>query len=100
MANIEIRGWVLGSASLLSDATILWFRASALMWARTEKALSQTIIMAIKATFEKPVQTDVNIIHAQLTRTEKMAFNEKYHILMNHFQDRKIGPVLHQEYWL
>ena len=100
MANIEIRGWVLGSASLLSDATILWFRASALMWARTEKTLSQTIIMAIKATFEKPVQTDVNIIHAQLTRTEKMAFNEKYHILMNHFQDRKIGPVLHQEYWL
>jgi len=29
-----------------------------------------------------------------------MAFPEKYHVLMNHSQDRKIGPVLHQEYWL
>jgi len=54
----------------------------------------------MKAIFGKPIQTDVDMIHAQLTRTEKMAFHEKYHVLMNHSQDRKIGPVLHQEYWL
>jgi len=53
----------------------------------------------MKATFGKPVQTFVDMIHARLTRTEKMAFHEKYHVLMNHSQDRKIDPVL-QEYWL
>jgi len=37
---------------------------------------------------------------AQLTRTEKVTFYEKYHVLMNHSEDYKIGPVLHQEYWL
>jgi len=100
MANIEISGWVIDSASLLSYATTFWFRASVLMWARIEKALSQTYIVAIKATFGKPVQTDVNIILAHLTRTEKMAFNEKYHMRMNRFHDLKIGPVLHQAYWL
>jgi len=30
----------------------------------------------------------------------KMAFHEKYHVLMNHSSDHKIGPVIHQEYWL
>jgi len=38
----------------------------------------------------------VDTIHAQLTRTEKMAFHEKYHALMNYSEDHKIGPVLHQ----
>jgi len=52
----------------------------------------------MKAIFGNPVQTDMDMIHAQLTRTEKMAFHEKYHVLMNHSQDRKIGPVLHQEH--
>jgi len=36
--------------------------------------------MAIKATFGKPVQTNVNKIHAQLTSTRKIAFHEKYHV--------------------
>jgi len=49
----------------------------------------------MKAIFGKPVQTDVDMIHAQLTRTEEMAFHEKYHVLMNHSQDRKIVPVFH-----
>jgi len=51
------------------------------------------------AIFGKLVWTDVDMIHSQITRTEKMAFHEKYHVLMTHFQDRKIGPVL-QDYWL
>jgi len=50
--------------------------------------------------FGKLVQTDVDMIHAQLSRTKKMAFHENYHVLMKHSQERKIGPVLHQEYWL
>ena len=52
--------------------------------------------MATKAIFGKPVQTVVDIIHAQLTSTVKMAFHEKYHVLMNYSEDHKIGPVLHQ----
>jgi len=96
----NIRGWVLDSANLLSCSTTLWFRASVLMWTGAEKTLSQRYIVAPKTLFRKPVQTDVDMIHAQLTRTEKMAFHENYHMLMNHSQDRKIGPVLHQEYWL
>jgi len=52
--------------------------------------------VATKATFGKPVQTVVDIIHAQLTRSENVAFHEKYHVLMNHSQDHKIGPVFHQ----
>jgi len=35
------------------------------------------------------------MIHAQFTRTEKMAFHEKYHVLMNYSEDHKVGPVLH-----
>jgi len=42
--------------------------------------------------FEKPVQTDVGMIHAQLIRIEKVAFHEKYHVLVNH--DRYIVPVI------
>ena len=45
-----------------------------------KKTLLQTYIVAIKATFGKPLQTNVNKIHAQLTRTKKMAFHEKYHV--------------------
>jgi len=33
--------------------------------------------VATKAIFEKSVQTVVSMIHAQLTRTEKVAFHEK-----------------------
>jgi len=47
----------------------------------------------MKAIFGKPVQTDVDMIHAHLTRTEEMAFHEKHHVLMNHSQDRKIGTI-------
>jgi len=54
--------------------------------------------VAPKTLFGKPVQTDVDMIHAQLTRTKKMAFHENCHVLMNHSQHRKLGPVLHQEY--
>ena len=100
MANFEIRGWVLNSADLWSCSIILGFRVFVLVWARVEKSLPQRHIVAMKAIFGKPIQTDVDMIHAQLTRTEKMAFHENYHMLMNHSQDRKIGPVLHQEYWL
>jgi len=52
--------------------------------------------VATKAIFGKPVQTVADIIHAQFTRSEKMAFHEKYHVLMNHSKDHEIGPVLHQ----
>jgi len=52
--------------------------------------------VATKAIFGRPVQTVVDIIHTQLTRTEKMAFHEKYHVLMNYSEDHKIVPVLHQ----
>jgi len=52
--------------------------------------------VATKAIFGKPVQTVVDIIHAQLTRTEKMSFHGRYHVLMNYSEDHKIGPVLHQ----
>jgi len=52
--------------------------------------------VATKAIFGKPVPTIVDIIHAQLTRIEKMAFHEKYHVLMNYSEDHKIGPMLHQ----
>jgi len=37
---------------------------------------------ATKTIFEKPVRTVVGLIHARLTRTEKMAFHEKYHVLI------------------
>jgi len=40
------------------------------------------------------------MIHAQLTRTEKVTFDQQYHMLMNHSEDHKIGPVMHREYWL
>ena len=50
--------------------------------------------MAIKAIFEKPVQTVVGIIHAQPTRIEKVTFHETYHVLMNNSEDHKIGPIL------
>jgi len=53
--------------------------------------------VATKAIVGKPAQTVVDIIHPQLTRTEKMAFDEKYHVLMNHSESHKIGPLLHQE---
>jgi len=53
-----------------------------------------------KAIFGRPVQTIVDMIHAQLIRIEKMAFYEKYHMLMNDSEGQKIGLVLHQEYWL
>ena len=56
--------------------------------------------MAAKEIFGRPVQTVVDMIHAQLTRTENLAFYEKYHMLMNDSEDHKIGPVLHREYWL
>jgi len=70
------------------------------MCTRAEKTLLQRHIIALKAIFGKPVQTDVDMIHVQLTRTKKMAFHAKCHVLMNHSQDRKIGPVLRQEYQL
>jgi len=60
----------------------------------------QRYIVAAKAIFGRPVQTIVDMIHAELIRTEKMAFYEKYHMLMNDSEGQKIGPVLHQEYWL
>jgi len=56
--------------------------------------------MALKTMFGKPVQTVVGMIQAQLTRNLKMAFYEKYHVLMNDSEDQKIGPELHREYWL
>jgi len=56
--------------------------------------------VAAKAIFGKPVQTVVDMIHAQLTRTAKMAFYEKYDVLMNDSEDQKIGSVLHREHWL
>jgi len=43
--------------------------------------------MATKAIFRKPVEIVVDMIQAQLTRTEKMAFHEKYHVLMNRSQN-------------
>ena len=55
--------------------------------------------MATEAIVEKQFQTVVGIIHAQLDRTEKVTFHEKYHVLMNHSEDHKISPVMHREYW-
>jgi len=46
--------------------------------------------VATKAIFGKPVQTVVDVIHAQLTSTEKMAFHEKYLVLMN-YSEQNIG---------
>ena len=63
-----------------------------------KKTLLQRNIMAMKAIIRKPVQTDVDVIHVQLTRTKKMTFHAKYHVLINHSQDYKIGSVLCQEY--
>jgi len=34
------------------------------------------------------------MIHAQLTRAEKVTFREKDHVLRNHSEDHKIGPVV------
>ena len=31
---------------------------------------------------------------------KKVAFHKKYHVMMNHSEDHKIGPVIHREYWL
>jgi len=53
--------------------------------------------VATEAIFEKPVQTVVGMIRAQLNRSEKVTFNENYHVLMNHSEDHKIGPVIHRE---
>jgi len=61
MTNFEIRSWMFDSAKLLSCSIILWFRASVLMWAGTEKPLSQRYIVATKAIFRKSVQTAVDI---------------------------------------
>ena len=48
------------SSILLSCSTILWFRASVLMWARAEKPPSQRYTVVTKAIFGKPVQTVVD----------------------------------------
>jgi len=53
--------------------------------------------MATEAKFEKQLQTVVGMIHAQLNRTEKVAFHEKYYVLMNYSQDHKIGHVIRRE---
>jgi len=45
--------------------------------------------VATKAICGKPVQTVVVMVHVQLTRTEKMAFHEKYYVLMNHSENHK-----------
>jgi len=50
--------------------------------------------VATKAIFEKPVKRIVGMIHSRLTRTEKMSFHEKYHVLMNNSEDKKIGLVI------
>jgi len=31
---------------------------------------------------------------------KKEEFHEKYHVLVNHSENHKIVPVIHQEYWL
>jgi len=41
----------------------------------------------MKTIFGKPVQIVVDMIHAQLIRTEKVAFHEKYRVLMNRSQN-------------
>jgi len=52
------------------------------------------------SSIRKANSDSVDMIHVQLTRTEKVAVHEKYHVRMNHYEDHKIVPVLHQEYWL
>jgi len=42
----------------------------------------------------------MDMIREQLTRSEKVAFRETYHVLMNHSEDHKIGTVINREYWL
>ena len=46
--------------------------------------------------FEKIIW--VVVICAEHTRTERVAFPEKYHVRTNHFEDCKIGVVIHREY--
>jgi len=43
--------------------------------------------------FEKPVPTVVRLFHAQITRTEKVTFREKYHVLMSHSENHQILPA-------
>jgi len=38
------------------------------------------------------------MIHTQLTRTEKVAFPEKYHVLMNYSEDHEISFLIHRQY--
>ena len=56
------------------------------------------MLWQLAAILEKPVQTVVCKIHAQHTRTEKVAFPEKYHVLLNHSEDQKIGPEYRNSY--
>jgi len=70
------------------------------MRTKAEKTLLQRNCVATESMFETSVQTVVGMFHAQLTRTEKGAFREKDHMLRNHSEDHKIGPVVHREYWV
>jgi len=92
VANFEIRAWVFGSANLISSSTFLSFRAFVLIRIRAEKTDSQRYMAATKTIFEKPVRTVVGLIHARLTRTEKMAFHEKYHVLIRFGFDWRFYP--------
>ena len=42
------------------------------------------------SSIRKPNSDSVDMIHVQLTRTEKVAVHEKYHVRMNHYEDHKI----------
>ena len=65
-----------------------------------KKHSRRDVLWQTEAIFEKPVQTVMDMIREQLTRSEKVAFRETYHVLMNHSEDHKIGTVINREYWL
>ena len=58
------------------------------------------MLWKVEAIFEKPVQTVMGMIREQLTRSEKVAFHEKYHVLMTHSENHKFRPVINREYRL
>ena len=98
VANFKICGWVF-------DVLILWppllsFEFVPSFWCELEENnhFYRDMLWHREAIFEKPVQTVVGMIHAQLTRTEEVSFREKYHVLINLSKEYNFCPVIRRDY--
>ena len=56
------------------------------------------MLWLMEVIFDKSILIHKGRIRAQHIRTERVPFSEKHHVRKNHFEDHKIGLVIHREY--